>query len=1244
MGLFFQLLGTFSTRRQLREESRECMPDKSRTTRQQGGEGGRAAAARRQQAAGATASEQRSPLKRKQPERPSSSSEEEEVSDSDSDYSTGRGRRRPQSVRRGGAQPPAGRVPPGRAAAAAAAQQQPAPSQQPEPSRATGLKRVRSSWKMRPLIIDEKLHVFIEGETDELLHWDGGEFYQWLKDCEDGRADPAEGFPYPLLVQDQDLRTVLEIRPPEQQAIQAQLRCEGGAAALVASAEAEAIVVPRIRALPAREQPDVLAAAGPAAVPVVQRAPEEGPSGAPLPAGGRAAAGAAAQGDALSADPPYIRYVQPTPDELDLAVEYDLDEEDEEWLAAFNEQARKAKSRKGRRQLGEEWMEHLIDRMEKDYTAELQKHPEHWVVQRPEGGGEDTPPTILLPPIEEVFPLEACLQVPGINHYDNIIKAVYEYWKAKHQREGRPLIQRLWYEPPWHQRKAAALADGADDGDGPFAALDSPNIRKRRLEPDEVQNRFAEIRRDLELVRTLADQLRRREKLKRRELQLHREEWAARLQALREGNEALAGIQGGRLRRPPAPLSTVARIAAAQEAEEEAESAEGLSSGEDGEGEALMHAIAEGRAARLAHRRSARDAVLGGAPPIAPAAAWRRPPPASRRQASPARRQGGGQRQQGGGSSHAVVLKQEGNMRGPPPAPGVWRDEKCLWCGSDEFLMLGCSQCHRVFCFKCFQRRPGYGINNWSRAIKDPAYQCVVCRGIETDDTSANTAARLGDHADAADTTHGDPAMQARPLVGAAARSHAARLAREAAEAAAGSQDEDEGEDEEKSDERQPARRLVGAAARSHAARLAREAAAAGPSSSEEDEEESSEESGQPARRLVGAAARSHAARLAREAAAAEEGVGSESSEGEEDRPARRLGGAAARSHAARLAREEEPRPARRLGGAAARSHAARLAREAAEAEAAGTGESDADSDEDQAKPERKLGGAAARSHAARLVREAAEAAAAAGAAARQPWPPGRLGGGAGARAPGAHAARQAPDAEQPGGRPASAKRVHVVRFARQVEEAEFLADEGEEREEGSTQEDEDSDYKPQARSPRRKLGGAAAASHAARLAREAAEAAAEESSEEEEEEEEEEDAEAEEDEEQPRGRRLGGAAAASHAARLAREAAEAAAGAQRKAQQRGGRRPLGGSSSPRKEPGRNGYVAATSSSDADSDGAATAGSSESESERPLQPTAKENRAPQPPVKRARVGGGARQPPAAVARQPESRRQRSRLW
>ena len=102
----------------------------------------------------------------------------------------------------------------------------------------------------------------------------------------------------------------------------------------------------------------------------------------------------------------------------------------------------------------------------------------------------------------------AAVQVPGINHYEVVIEAVYDYWRGKHQRAGRPLIQRLWYEPPWDRKKAAQrLASSAADGegggggaadDGPFYAQDSPvalaGIRKRRMDPEEAKARFQEIR------------------------------------------------------------------------------------------------------------------------------------------------------------------------------------------------------------------------------------------------------------------------------------------------------------------------------------------------------------------------------------------------------------------------------------------------------------------------------------------------------------------------------------------------------------------------------------------------------------------------------------------------------------------------------------------------------------------------------------------------------------------------------
>jgi hypothetical protein len=35
---------------------------------------------------------------------------------------------------------------------------------------------------------DEKLRIFVEGQDDDVLHFDGGEFYQWLKECEEGMA------------------------------------------------------------------------------------------------------------------------------------------------------------------------------------------------------------------------------------------------------------------------------------------------------------------------------------------------------------------------------------------------------------------------------------------------------------------------------------------------------------------------------------------------------------------------------------------------------------------------------------------------------------------------------------------------------------------------------------------------------------------------------------------------------------------------------------------------------------------------------------------------------------------------------------------------------------------------------------------------------------------------------------------------------------------------------------------------
>eukprot|EP00889_Picochlorum_renovo_P005275 jgi/Picre1/32305/NNA_007651.t1 len=151
----------------------------------------------------------------------------------------------------------------------------------------------------------------------------------------------------------------------------------------------------------------------------------------------------------------YIRYMQPTPDELDQAIEYDLDDEDEQWLKAYN------KSQSTSLQLKEEWMEHLMDRMEKEYTYELQKHPEKWTASKRLSKTK-----------------QMCLKARGLSLDSKVVRRVYNYWKKKHEKAGRPLIQRLWYEPPWH-KKAADATTTASDGDDVFSGYDVPTTLSR---------------------------------------------------------------------------------------------------------------------------------------------------------------------------------------------------------------------------------------------------------------------------------------------------------------------------------------------------------------------------------------------------------------------------------------------------------------------------------------------------------------------------------------------------------------------------------------------------------------------------------------------------------------------------------------------------------------------------------------------------------------------------------------------
>lgn len=510
---------------------------------------------------------------------------------------------------------------------------------------------------------------------------------------------------YPLVVQDSDLRQVLEIKFPSARALGTlegeygyMLREEEGGrgagkngsgsgkdaknkkpkntgnnksnkgtTAATASSEAK-ITIPQWKKLPTREWPDAILDRQTVTMPLLVRTVDGGAE--PVE---RKPPQATVDDETRGYERAYMRYMMPTPDDWDQAIEYDLDEDDERWLEAYNQRSSKKNGGKasGANPLKEEWLEHLIDRMEKEYTSELQKHPEKWISKRVEGDGGageagvdggvplaymkgQLPPPLILPSIGEMFPLSVCMKVFGLGkdagverettasapssprspsaanlnrkggggnagvfvnvHQvidEKIIKDVYNYWKKKHQKAGLPLIQRLWYEPPWHRKASDEDLDGDDET--VFSGFDLhpslARIRKRKMNDDEVQLRFDCLRRDFEQVRTIADLIRRREKLKLQETSILKQEWASRMKDVcRASKSAAAAGQAGTLTfsRPPKLASLVESKRSTLASREHRQDV----ITEQEQKLAIERTLSEDRAARLAARRDVRAEAL----------------------------------------------------------------------------------------------------------------------------------------------------------------------------------------------------------------------------------------------------------------------------------------------------------------------------------------------------------------------------------------------------------------------------------------------------------------------------------------------------------------------------------------------------------------------------------------------------------------------------------------------------------
>jgi len=327
----------------------------------------------------------------------------------------------------------------------------------------------------------------------------------------------------------------------------------------------------------------------------------------PSPRGGvsswrLASPGHAAHRATAAAEDAYVRFVPP-PNDWYGVLEYDLDDDDEAWLAGVGGsggggrgggrgrgRGRGAPPTRGRASaadagVAEASLEACVDAFEKGLHAAARAPAAAAAPPPPPppgatGDGPPPPPLPVPPPPTSTLPralagpaarraaaalcgadpaaaraalaalyseARALADAPS-SVREAAAAACYGYWASKRISARRPLLQRLWYEAPWHALLAGggAGASGSDsDGDVPFQGHDRVGaaLRAPRVVPAEAVHRLHLIRSDLEAVRTLCDRVRRREKLRRIEAAAWRSAWGAR-----------AAAHGGRVPAPPAPV------------------------------------------------------------------------------------------------------------------------------------------------------------------------------------------------------------------------------------------------------------------------------------------------------------------------------------------------------------------------------------------------------------------------------------------------------------------------------------------------------------------------------------------------------------------------------------------------------------------------------------------------------------------------------------------------------------------
>ncbi|PNH11696.1 hypothetical protein TSOC_001466 [Tetrabaena socialis] len=243
-------------------------------------------------------------------------------------------------------------------------------------------------------------------------------------------------------------------------------------------------------------------------------------------------------------------------------LQYDMDDEDERALEGMTSSHRASGSGAGPSgsrappatraahaaaggQLDEDSFEVLMGVLERAHFAALQKKKELWQAEVKAGRVPK------LPADEKVLPWDAA--TAALRQHDPTLpalpRALYSHWLKRRKQAGGPLLGYLWYEQPWKAICFRAREPGLEgqQGDMPFMAAETKNTarpawNRHRIHKKEAHERLVEARDELELLRTLADQVRKRERLKKQLLKLYRAEMAAKVRAGAGGAAAKLGL------------------------------------------------------------------------------------------------------------------------------------------------------------------------------------------------------------------------------------------------------------------------------------------------------------------------------------------------------------------------------------------------------------------------------------------------------------------------------------------------------------------------------------------------------------------------------------------------------------------------------------------------------------------------------------------------------------------------------